>query len=197
MLSLLRCEKCQYYNCNMHPPTKHNFIQHLNSRDILDILLSHLHTFMDSTLSLQSGKNVGVHFIHVQGLERRKRTFESEQFDDGLVDAGNAHHKISPTWLFGVDLNLSLGPDGFLNFASSRLERASLLAGLDRHNLATCSGGLLLGGRLLGRGLLGLGGRCLLRRRSASLLASGRRTCGLRHGYRYEYASLPRAGGCD
>ena len=153
---------------------------------------------MDSTLSLQSGKNVGVHFIHVQGLERRKRTFESEQFDDGLVDAGNAHHKISPTRLFGVDLNLGLGTNCLLDFASSRLERASLLTGLDRNNLATCSGGLLLGGcGRLGRGLLGLGGRCLLRRRSASLLASGRRTCGLRHGYRYEYASLPRAGGCD
>ena len=158
--------------------------------EILDILLPHLHTLhvhRDGTLTLQSGKYVGVHFIHVQGLERRERTFESEQFDDGLVDAGNADHEISTTWLFGVDLNLGLGTDGLLVFASSRLECASLLTGLDRHNLATC--GLLGGGGRLGRGLLGLGGRFLLRGRSAGLLASGRRTCGLRHGY----ASLPRA----
>ena len=158
--------------------------------EILDILLPHLHTLhvhRDDTLTLQSGKNVGVHFIHVQGLERRERTFESEQFDDGLVDAGNAHHKVATTRLFGVDLDLGLGTDGLLDFASSRLERASLLTGLDRHNLATC--GLLLGGGgRLGRGLLGLGGRFLLRGRSAGLLAGGRRTCGLRHGY----ASLPR-----
>jgi len=147
-------------------------------------------------LILQSGKNVGIYFIHIQRLEGRKGTFQSEQFDDWLVNAGNAHHKISAAWLFFVDLNLGLGPDSLFNFACPRLKCASLLTGFDRHNLATGGGGGLLrggGGRLLGLagcGLLGLAGRCLLRRRSAGFLAGGRRACGPRHGSAF-FASLP------